>query len=248
MKENEKLFNPTDAVIKNASRGRALLQKHYKSELDSQISLLSEKITKGSVSLDTVKELYSTILKAQDVFEPKKATEVGPTVGTCDYYALGGTAGLSWCRQVLKSEGILKSYTKDITDSELNTEESSAWTKIEITKNADEELKQVLFVCMVPDLVDAHGDVTTVEEVAKACHNFNQFCGKANLLHLVETETFSIVESYIAPTDFILGDKFVTKGTWLVNLQVHDDSLWELVKSGDVNGVSIGALAKVEKL
>ena len=117
-----------------------------------------------------------------------------------------------------------------------------------IIKKSDEELKQVLFVVMTPDVVDAHGDVTSASEIAKACHNFNQFCGKANLLHLVETSSFSIVESYIAPVDFDVEGNSITKGTWLANLQVHDETLWELVKSGDINGVSIGAKALCETL
>lgn len=117
-----------------------------------------------------------------------------------------------------------------------------------VVKSLNEELKQALFVCMVPNEVDLHGDITSEDEVRKACHNFNKFCSQANLFHIVKTESFEFAESYIAPTDFILGDKEVKKGTWLVNIQVNDDSLWELIKSGEINGVSIGALASVETL
>lgn len=120
--------------------------------------------------------------------------------------------------------------------------------KTKVVKSYNEEKKQALFICMVPDEVDLHGDISSEEEVSKACHNFNQFCRKANLLHLVQTESFSIVESYISPVDFNIDDKEVKKGTWLVNIQVHDDDLWELIKSGEINGVSIGAMAKVTDL
>lgn len=117
-----------------------------------------------------------------------------------------------------------------------------------VKKAKNEELKQVMFVVMVPNEVDAHGDITTAEEISKACHNFNAHCRKANLFHLVETNSFSIAESYIAPVDFVLGEKIVKAGTWLANLQVHDDDVWALVKSGDINGVSINALASVNKI
>lgn len=119
-------------------------------------------------------------------------------------------------------------------------------TEIKIAKALNEELKQALFVCMVPNEVDLHGDITSEEEVLKACHNFNKFCGTPNLFHIVKTTTFEFAESYIAPVDFELGDKLVKKGTWLVKVQVLSDNLWELIKSGEINGVSIGALAKVE--
>lgn len=122
------------------------------------------------------------------------------------------------------------------------------YKKYPVKKSLDEELKQVLFIAMVPDEVDLHGDTTSVEEVRKACHNFNQYCRKANLFHLVQTDSFSIVESYIAPVDFVLNDKVVKAGTWLTNLQVHSDDVWELVKSGEICAVSIGAMADIEKL
>ncbi len=117
-----------------------------------------------------------------------------------------------------------------------------------VKKAKNEELKQVLFIAMVPDETDLHGDTTSAVEVSKACHNFNMYCRKANLFHLVETDSFSIVESYIAPVDFVLGEKIVKAGTWLVNLQVHTEDVWQLVKSNQINGVSISALASVQSL
>ena len=115
----------------------------------------------------------------------------------------------------------------------------SSSNTVGIKKAKNEELKQVLYVVMVPDETDLHGDTTSTEEVAKACHNFNTHCRQANLFHLVQTDTFSIVESYIAPVDFVLGEVLVKSGTWLANLQIQDEQLWELIKSGDITGVSI---------
>lgn len=119
---------------------------------------------------------------------------------------------------------------------------------VQIVKAVNEELKQATFIVMAPNEVDLHGDITSEDEVRKACFNFNKFCGKANLFHVAETEKFEFAESYLAPTDFVLGDNFVKKGTWLTTIQVLDDELWDLIKSGEVNGVSIGAIASVTKL
>jgi len=68
-------------------------------------------------------------------------------------------------------------------------------TKVPILKSTDPKLKQVLFVVMQPDVVDLHGDVTSEEEVRKACHNYNLNCNKANLYHYSQTSTFAPVES-----------------------------------------------------
>lgn len=120
--------------------------------------------------------------------------------------------------------------------------------KLQVQKSVNEELKQATFIVMVPDEVDLHGDTTTEEEVRKACFNFNKFCRQPNLFHLTKTDTFEFCENYVAPVDFQLGDVEVKKGTWLATIQAKDDSLWELIKSGDINGLSIGALATVETL
>jgi hypothetical protein len=120
--------------------------------------------------------------------------------------------------------------------------------RTKIAKAVNEELKQATYIVLVPDEVDLHGDTVSEDEVRKACHNFNKFSMQANLFHLVETDSFEFVESYVCPTDFVLGDKEVKKGTWLATVQALDDNLWELMKSGEICALSIGALASVEEI
>ena len=121
-------------------------------------------------------------------------------------------------------------------------------TNIPIIKQANEELKQATFLVLSPDEVDLHGDVYDANEVRKACHNFNTYCRKANLLHLFDTDTFSVVESYIAPVGMQMGDTIIKAGSWLSVLQFNDDSIWEGVKNGDYTGVSISGKADAELL
>ncbi len=125
-------------------------------------------------------------------------------------------------------------------------------TNIPIIKQANEELKQATFLVLSPDEVDLHGDVYDANEVRKACHNFNTYCRKANLLHLFDTDTFSVVESYIAPVGMQMGDTIIKAGSWLAVIQVSESedgvTLWEGIKAGEYTGVSIGATANVEDL
>jgi hypothetical protein len=120
--------------------------------------------------------------------------------------------------------------------------------KIPVAKAVNEELMQATFVVMVPDEVDRHGDVTTEEEVRKACFNFNKFSRQPNLYHTSKTNTFEFVESYIAPVDFELDSILVKKGTWLATVQVNNDNLWQMIKDGEINGLSIGAMANAEEI
>lgn len=121
-------------------------------------------------------------------------------------------------------------------------------SNVPIFKQAQEELKQATFLVLSPDEVDLHGDIYDATEVRKACHNFNTHCRKANLLHLFDTESFSIVESYIAPVEMQMGETIIKAGSWLSVLQFNDDEIWEGVKSGDYSGVSIGGVAQAESL
>lgn len=118
-------------------------------------------------------------------------------------------------------------------------------TTIPIIKQANEELKQATFVVLPVDEVDLHGDIYDANEVRKACHNFNTYCRKANLLHLIDTTTFSIVESYIAPVEMQIGEKIIKAGNWISVLQFHNDDIWNDVKEGKFTGVSICGTATV---
>jgi len=251
-----KSFAPTDAMRNNARRGLALREKYNRGGLDASQAksegvgsgvARARDIINGNLSLDTVKRMYAFFSRHEKNYNPKKKMpDGGPTAGTIAWLLCGGSAGLAFARRVLKQEDILKSYIKDITDTEVNSEDILPGVKLPVTKAVDEELKQVTYVAMIPDHTDLHGDYTSENEVRKAKESFNKSMMRANLFHLVMTDTFDVIESYLAPCDMVLNDQFVKKSTWLMTLQVHDDTLWQMIKDDEVTGISIGALASVE--
>ena len=115
-------------------------------------------------------------------------------------------------------------------------------------KSLEVELKQVTYVAMMPDFVDGHGDYTSAEEVRKAKESFNASEMRSNLFHMQMTDSFTVIESYLAPCDMQFETVTIQKGTWLVTLQVHDDDVWEAIKNEEITGVSIGALALAEEV
>lgn len=137
------------------------------------------------------------------------------------------------------------------------SQSASAVPVAEVTKSLNEEKRMALFVVLAPQegdtTSDLHGDTYTEEEIEKACNDFNLHCGTANIFHQVQTQDADIVQSFIAPASFTLDNGVeVKKGTWLQWFYFPEtevgDSLWEGVKSGDINGVSINAMATVEDL
>lgn len=129
-----------------------------------------------------------------------------------------------------------------------NSQNPSQNPTVQVVKATNEELKQATFLVLAPEEIDLHGDIYSADEVRKACHNFNQHSMTANLLHIVETDTFSIVESYISQTDMVLGERLIKSGSWLVVTQVHDEEIWDEIKLGNLTGVSVGCKADVEYL
>lgn len=126
--------------------------------------------------------------------------------------------------------------------------EKNKENQVGVVKSLNEELMQATYVALVPEEIDLHEHVISESEVRKSCHNFNKFCKQANLFHLNQTDTFEFAESYIAPVDMYLDDKFIKKGTWLVVVQALDEKLWELMKSGEICAVSIGALGRLDTI
>jgi Putative phage serine protease XkdF len=133
------------------------------------------------------------------------------------------------------------------------TTTSSQLQNTKIAKSVNLDKRLATFVVLEPQeadgmTTDQHGDWYSEEEVEKACHNFNTYCRKANLLHLVDTDAFTFVESYISKVDMVLGDTPVKKGTWLATCYFEDEELWQGVKDGTFDGLSIQCVGTYEKL
>ncbi len=117
-----------------------------------------------------------------------------------------------------------------------------------IAKAADEEKMHFTAVVLRPNVVDLHGDIYDEDVVEKACHDYNELCRQANLQHLVQTELATPIESYIAKSDFKLGDGEVLKGDWVMTMKVKDDAIWKMCKDGTFTGFSVGCQGITEAI
>ena len=251
------LYQPTVAVTNNMLRGIALKNKYNTRESTAAIST-QEQVQKaqeildestGGFTLDSIKIMYHKLTQLEkSVDYRKRLFDKGPTEEIIKFYAFGGSSGLAWTRSVLKQEGILKSHKKVITEAELNKDgDDATYGKIQVNKALNEELMQVTYVAMKPG-VDLHGDFTDLESIRLAKESFNKSMMRANMFHMVMTDSFDIIESFLAPTDIVLNKNLVQQGEWLVTLQVHDPVLWNMIKNDEITGVSIGAMCNVEEL
>ncbi len=107
------------------------------------------------------------------------------------------------------------------------------------------ELRYTLGVVLAPDTVDSQGDTYTAETVRDAAWDYLQKARVVGVQHKEDAAGRAVlVESFIAPTDFQLGDRTIKAGTWLAGHHWPDDALWAAVKAGSITGLSIGGVAR----
>ncbi len=117
---------------------------------------------------------------------------------------------------------------------------------IPLIKGVDpDDERFVLGVVLEPEVVDAQGDIYSPEEVRQAAHRFMEEFGGLGLMHRFRVnDQVKVLESYLAPADFAIGEVRVRKGTWLLAVRILADELWEQVKDGRLTGFSIGGSAR----
>jgi cation transport regulator ChaB len=111
-------------------------------------------------------------------------------------------------------------------------------------------------IVYAPDDTDTHGDHTSAEEIENAAHEFlpsalkNGVDGWTDINHKEDVKTAKIdeqavvvVESYIAPCDFKVGEEPVKKGSWLVVSKVRDTDLIKRIESDEITGYSLEGYA-----
>lgn len=124
-----------------------------------------------------------------------------------------------------------------------------------ITKALDNEKRLATFVVLEPQeddgtTTDLHGDYYDEETILDACIQFNKSLNqrKGKLLHMIETEGYSFVESYVTLADMEVNGQVIKKGTWIQTIYAEADWIWEGIKDGTFNGLSVECMGDVEKL
>ncbi|MBX7047234.1 MAG: hypothetical protein K1X86_15500 [Ignavibacteria bacterium] len=126
------------------------------------------------------------------------------------------------------------------------SQQASNWDKVVKIVKTDEEKRLVYCIVYSPDEEDAHGHFATEKEVEKACHRFM----KRSNTHSVDEQhnmevakNVYIVESWIVKEN----DEYFPddKGAWAVCIKVENDEVWEKVKSGEYEGISMYGFAKI---
>lgn len=101
--------------------------------------------------------------------------------------------------------------------------------------------------------VDAVGDTYASPEVCyDMVDSFNKAIAdgkmKGNYFHKLDTDDFTILKAWVNEVEAVIGESVVKEGMPLVKIQFNNEKAWELRKSGELRGVSIGAKATWEEV
>jgi len=110
----------------------------------------------------------------------------------------------------------------------------------------DTEKRLVYGIVLEPEAEDTDGNWTSADEIEKAAHYWMENSRTIGHEHLHKLEGVAVVESYVAPSDMSVGETLVKKGTWILGVKVYDEDRWEMVKSGEYTGFSIGGRAVID--
>jgi len=120
-------------------------------------------------------------------------------------------------------------------------EEGKYENVIKIVKSDEEGV--IHGIVYTPNKPDSQGDEATAEEIKKACYLFAKSLNHQNVdvEHDFKNVDATIVESYIVKK----GDSDFPddEGAWAVAIQLESDELKELVKSGEITGLSMAGEA-----
>ena len=108
---------------------------------------------------------------------------------------------------------------------------------------AEAENHFVTGIVYEPMVEDTHGNFMTEEEVRKAAYWFMRNGDKVDLQHSFEPlEGAAVVESWVAKADFDIDGEPISKGTWLMTVEVTDEEVWNGIEKGEITGFSMGGM------
>ncbi len=106
----------------------------------------------------------------------------------------------------------------------------------------DKAQHYVTGVVYEPMTEDSHKNYMTAEEIEKAAHWFAKSGSGIDLQHNFKPlDNAAVVESYILPSDCLIGNKPVKKGAWIMTIEV-DDEIFEKVEKREITGLSMGGV------
>lgn len=114
-----------------------------------------------------------------------------------------------------------------------------------VIKNDD--MMRAYGVVYAPGEEDAHGDTADADTIRRAA---TEFMREGRLKNIDTEHSFTAEMAFVAECWLVRkGDALFPdepEGAWAVGIQIGDPDLWKQLKSGDLTGISLAGIARVE--
>ena len=114
-----------------------------------------------------------------------------------------------------------------------------------VVKNDD--MMRAYGVVYAPDQEDAHGDTADADTIRRAA---TEFMREGRLKNIDTEHSFTAEMAFVAESWLVRkGDALFPdepEGAWAVGIQIGDPDLWKQLKSGDLTGISLAGIARVQ--
>ncbi len=108
----------------------------------------------------------------------------------------------------------------------------------------DEQMISIEPMYCPPETEDGHGEQMTLEVIKQMVQSANDAIEKGTLsgglFHSENRSDIEILEAWVNPCECIIGETEVQEGQPIVKVQFHNTELWDMRKSGELGGLSIG--------
>ena len=238
-------------------KAKAAIDKAYTAEAEpaEKMQFTTEPWTEPSTDL-SIEELSKCVPAPIAAWAKRFADAQGLELDKADltfpYKSVDGTVNLNAVNAILKMDdtydlppSVISAVSKELNGL-LKKAASISRSVLFINKAASMDRGLVYGLVYEPLVKDTDGEFATAEEIETAAHNYLP-AAMLNIQH-DENQTLKnadsvVVESYIAPCDFTLGDDKVTKGSWVLVTKVFNEELRDQIRKGEITGYSMEGTA-----
>lgn len=96
-----------------------------------------------------------------------------------------------------------------------------------------------------PMVEDSHGNFMTEEEIQKSAYWFAKNGDKVDIQHsFEELAEAAVVENWVTKSETTIEGETITKGTWLMTVEITNSDVWDQIQKGELTGFSMGGVGK----
>jgi putative serine protease XkdF len=111
----------------------------------------------------------------------------------------------------------------------------------------NDDMMRAYGVVYAPDEADAHGDTADADTIRRAA---TEFMREGRLKNIDTEHSFTAEMAFVAESWLVRkGDALFPdepEGAWAVGIQIGDPDLWKQLKSGDLTGISLAGIARMD--